>query len=171
MNLSMSRLSVIAPAVALVFIGVASVAFSWGASTGGPHAAPPSPAEPSPAATGRANPRVGAGTTASVVGTVASKTASAIIVTTLSGQSVTVDVSPATIYSVRGVTAATLNNIAIGDRIAAQGTPNADGSFTATLVHSGGGSGGRGPGGGRSRGGGFGLPTPAPSAAPSGPST
>lgn len=103
-----------------------------------------------------------------MIGTVVSKTASAIVVTTLAGQTVTVNVSPATTYSLRGVTAATIDNIAVGDRIVVQGTPNADGSVNATRIQ----SGVRGFGdGGRSRGGGFGLPTPGPSAAASGPST
>lgn len=170
MSLSFSRLSVIAPAAALVFIGVASAAFSWGATTGGAHGVPAGPVGPvaSPAATGRAIPRVGAGGPGSVIGTVASKTTSTIVVTTLAGQTVTVDVSPATTYSVRGVTAATIDNIAVGDRVEVQGTPNPDGSVNATLIQ----SGVRGFGGGDRGGSGrFGLPTPGPSAGASGPST
>lgn len=163
MNLSFSRLSIIAPAVALVFIGVASVAFSWGATTGGPHGAPAGPVA-SPAATGRGIPRVGAGGPGSVIGTVASKTASAIVVTTLAGQTVTVNISPATTYSLRGVTGATIDNIAVGSQIVVQGTSNADGSVNATRIQS-----GRGFGGDRGREGGFGLPTSAPSAVPSAP--
>jgi ABC-type Fe3+-hydroxamate transport system substrate-binding protein len=104
-----------------------------------------------------------------VIGTVASKTASAITVTSLAGQTITVNVSPATTYSVRGVSTATLDNITVGERIVAQGTPNADGSIDATLIQVG--TGGRGFGTGRGRGGGTGLPTPAPSAGASGPST
>jgi len=50
MNISLSRFTIIAPALALVFIGVASVAFSWGASTGGSHGAPPDAAASSPVA-------------------------------------------------------------------------------------------------------------------------
>ena len=172
MSISFSRLSVIAPAVALVFIGVASVAFSFGAAGGGSHGAPvgpavASPGAASPAATGRGIPRVGAGGPGSVIGTVVSKTATAIVVTTLAGQTVTVDVSPATTYSVRGVTAATIDNIAVGSQIVVQGTPNADGSVNATRIQ----SGVRGFGGGDRGGGGrFGPPTPGPSAGASGPS-
>ena len=170
MSLSFSRLSVIAPAAALVFIGVASAAFSWGATNAGAHGVPAGPVGPvaSPAATGRAIPRVGAGGPGSVIGTVASKTTSTIVVTTLAGQTVTVDVSPATTYSVRGVTAATIDNIAVGDQVVVQGTSNPDGSVNATRIQ----SGVRGFGGGDRGGNGrFGLPTPGPSAGASGPST
>ena len=126
-----------------------------------------------------------------VQGTVASKTATTIVVTTAAvgttaGKTVTGNVSAATKYAVRGVTAATLANVAVGDRIAAEGTLNADGSLTATTVQAapndqpgfggfGGGFGGRGmpgrggfggfPGfGGRSGG----TPTPLPSMTASG---
>lgn len=101
-----------------------------------------------------------------MIGTVASKTASAIIVTTLAGQTVTVNVSPATTYSLRGVTAATIDNIAVGSQVVVQGTPNADGSVNATRIQSGVRDFG---GGGRGRGGGTGFPTPAPSSAASAP--
>jgi hypothetical protein len=70
--------------------------------------------------------------------------------------------------------------VAVGDRISAEGTLNADGSLNATVVQSGPndqpgfGGGGRGFGGGfggrGSRGWG-GVPSPAPSAATSGSST
>jgi hypothetical protein len=116
----------------------------------------------------------------SVQGTVASKTATTIVVTTTAGKTVTVDVSSATKYSVRGVSAPTLANVAVGDRIAAQGTLNADGSLAATMVQSGpkdqpgfgGFGGGMAPGGpGRGGfGGRMGHPSPAPSALPSSPS-
>ena len=69
-----------------------------------------------------------------VIGTVASKTATSIVVTTSAKKSVTVNVSGATKFTIRGVTAATLAGIATGDRIEAQGTLNADGSLTATSV-------------------------------------
>jgi len=114
----------------------------------------------------------------SIQGTVASKTATTIVVATTAGKTVTVDVSSATKYSVRGVSAPTLANVAVGDRIVAQGTLNADGSLAAAMVQASpndqpgfGGSGGHvGPGGpGR---GGFGgrngHPSPSPSAAASG---
>ncbi|HEY5475049.1 MAG TPA: DUF5666 domain-containing protein [Candidatus Limnocylindrales bacterium] len=124
----------------------------------------------------------------SVQGTVASKTATAMVITTAAGKTVTVDVSSATKYSVRGISAATLANVAVGDRIAASGTLNADGSLNATAVQAvpndQPGFGGFGPGGGRGNGfgpggfgpgRGFGVPhgsaTPTPSAAGSGSTT
>ncbi len=119
----------------------------------------------------------------SVQGTVASKTATTIVVTTTAGKTVTVDVSSTTKYSVRGVTSPTLADVAVGDRIAAQGTQNADGSLNATRVQAapndqpgfggggfGGGIGGPGFGRGFGRGHGFGgggpnaVATPQPSA-------
>jgi hypothetical protein len=170
MNLSLSRLAVAGPALALVFIGVASVAFSWGASSAAAHATPTGPTPVTSAAPSRGIPRAGAPAPGSVIGTVVSKTASTIVVATLAGQTITVNVSPATTYSVRGVPAATLDNIAPGDRIVVQGTARADGSVDATHIQTGVGSGGRGSGGGRGRGA-TGLPTAAPSAGASGPST
>lgn len=110
---------------------------------------------------------------ATVQGIVASKTASTIVVTTSAGKTVTVNVTASTKYSVRGQTNPTLANVAVGARIAAQGTLNSDGSLTATVVESapndqpgfGGGFGGGGFGGG-GFGHGFrgGVPRPAPSA-------
>jgi hypothetical protein len=104
-----------------------------------------------------------------VQGTVASKTDTSIVVTTAAGKTVTVNVTASTKYAVRGGPSATLANISVGNRIAAQGTLNADGSITATVVQAltnvqpGFGNGGGGfPGGGRIR--------PQPSASPSGPS-
>ena len=167
MKISSTRLAVIGPALALLFVGVAAVAFSLGDAGGGPHgmqAGPAGAAAPSPAATGRGIPRAGAGGPGSVIGTVASKTASTITVTTLAGQTVEVNVSSATTYSVRGVTGATIDSIAIGSQIVVQGTPNADGSVNATRIQ----SRARSFGGGRNRGGGSG---PGASAFPSGPST
>jgi hypothetical protein len=84
---------------------------------------------------------------------------------------VTVNVSSSTKYSVRGVSPATLDSVAVGYTIQAQGTLNADGSLTATVVQaapnvrqgfpgSGGGRGFPGFGGGQT--------PPAPSASPSG---
>jgi hypothetical protein len=123
----------------------------------------------------------------SVEGTVASKTAATVVVTTSAGKTVTIDVSTATKYSVRGVASATLADVAAGDRIAAQGTLNSDGSLAATMVQAapndqpgfggfgggGFGPGGHGPGGfgrgGFGGGGRNGLPIPAPSAGASGP--
>ena len=116
-------------------------------------------------------------TPASVQGTVASKTATTIVVTTTAGKTVTVDVSSATKYSVRGVSSATLANVAVGDRIVATGTLNADGSLTATAVQAApndqpgfGGMPGFGGHGGGGFGGRHGQPVPVPSASPSAPS-
>ena len=111
-----------------------------------------------------------------------------MVITTAAGKTVTVGVSTATKYSVRGISAATLANVAVGDRIAASGTLNADGSLNATAVQAvpndQPGFGGFGPGGGRGNGfgpggfgpgRGFGVPhgsaTPTPSAAGSGSTT
>ncbi|MGA2513922.1 MAG: DUF5666 domain-containing protein [Candidatus Limnocylindrales bacterium] len=120
----------------------------------------------------------------SVSGTVAGKTASTIVVTTAAGKTVTVDVSSTTRYAVRGVSAATLADVAVGDRISASGTLNADGSLNATSVTAApngqpgfGGIGGPGvgPGGAYGRGRGFGgqngRPLPVPSAVASGSNT
>ena len=166
MKIPYSRFLIIAPAVVLLLVGVASVAFAWGASSAGPAAtqAPRPSGMPG-------NPGLGAATNAPIIGVVASKTDTAIVVTTAACKTVTVNVSSATRYSVRGVASATLANITVGDRIAAQGTLNADGSLNATLVQAGvngGGAGGAG-GAGRARGGRARVPSPVPSA--SGPTT
>jgi len=177
---SVSRLAVAIPIFILVLVGVASVAFAWGSSSSG-KAALPAAVPPANSTTIPGNPRVGPGgfvgpgAATPVFGTVTSKTASTIVVATTSGAPVTVNVSPTTAYSVRGLATASLADIAVGARIAAQGTLNADGSLNATLVQavtiggpgSGGGRGGFG--GGSGRGSGRGLP--APSATPLGPST
>ena len=110
----------------------------------------------------------------SVQGTVASKTSVTIVVTTKAGKTVTIDVSAATKYSVRGVSAPTLANVTVGDRITAAGTLNADGSLNATTVQAapndqpGFGGGGHGFGRGHGFGGSGGSTTPQPSAAASG---
>ena len=173
MKLSLSNYVMFAPAAALVLVGVASVAFAVGANSGPTSAPGAMPAlahaSPAPLSSGApANPRGGFFAPAPVTGTVASKTASTIVVTTVAGKSVTVDVSPTTTYLVRGVANASLADIAVGNRIAAQGTFNADGSLSATRIQ-GGTAGGRGGfGGGRGDdGGGIGVPSPIPS----GPST
>ena len=179
MKASFSRMAVIAPAFALVLIGVASVAFAWGSNSGG-HAAVP-PVVPPAAASAHptmipGNPRLGGPVAQpAVLGTVSSKTATTIVVTTTAGNTVTVNVSADTTYSVRGVAAATLADVAVGNRIAVQGALNADGSLNATIVQTvaagqpGFGGGRRGFGGGE--GGRGGLPVPAPSATALGPST
>ncbi len=123
-----------------------------------------------------------------VVGTVSSKTASTIVVTTAAGKTVTVNVTASTTYRVAGVASATLANVAVGNRIAAEGALQSNGSLNATIVvaatndQPGFGFGfgfGRGFGGDRGFGGfggfghGFGgLPLqPAPSSSPSSTST
>jgi hypothetical protein len=155
---------------------VASVAFTVGANSGGttPAAANHAGGNPAGAQSSGAplrsgvpgNPRLGFLAGAPVVGTVASKTGTTIVVTTTAGQAVTVDVSPSTKFTIRGATNPTIDNIAVGNRIAAQGTFNADGSFNATQVQAGAlGEPGFGGGFGRGRGGGSGFPSPAPSGA------
>ncbi|HEX7613216.1 MAG TPA: hypothetical protein VF371_10635 [Candidatus Limnocylindrales bacterium] len=160
MKAMLSRLPVVIPAFAMVLIGVASVAFAWGSSSAGHPAgpaamqsAPPANAPssnvsssnaPPAGATGNpgglrnpANPRFGPAGGTPVFGTVASKTDTTIVVTTVGGTKVTVNVSATTTYSVRGVAVATLADVAVGDRIVAQGTTNADGSVNATIVATG----------------------------------
>lgn len=115
----------------------------------------------------------------SVQGTVTSKTATTIVVKTNSGSTVTVDVTSTTKYTVRGVASATLASVAVGDRIAATGMLNSDGSLTAKTVVASpndqpgfGGFGGNGfPGFGHGFGGRHGAsPNPSPSAGASSPS-
>lgn len=156
---------------ALILVGVGAVAYTLGVNSGGNNTAAgmPGGAHPvqSPLPSGAAGfPRFGANGQAPVIGTVASKTATTIVVTTTAGKPLTVDVSTTTKYSVRGVASATLSNIAVGDRIAVLGTLNADGSLNATQVVSGVGgfAPGLNPGFGRGRG------RYQPSPAPSGPS-
>ena len=178
---SYTRVAIVAPAAMLILVGVASVAFSLGASSGSaPNArfaqstsAPGNPRSPgapgnprSPGAPGNprspgapGNPRPGP--IAPVSGTVAGKTTTSIVQRTTAGKMVTVNVSSATRYLVSGMSNATLANIAVRSRVSVQGTPNADGSINATIVSTVGT--GRGFRGGRR-----GSSTPSPSAAPSG---
>lgn len=96
-----------------------------------------------------------------VVGTVAGKTPSTIVVTAAGGRSVTVDVTSSTRYMVRGVASPTIADIAVGSTISAQGTYQPDGTFNATAIQLGGRfRGGRGFGG---NGGGI-RPLPSPGA-------
>jgi len=181
-RVSFSRLMVAAPAALLILVGVASVAFSLGASSGSaPNARAPqstsAPAHPGstnapvqPGASGApGNPRLGAIAPGLVFGTVASKATTSIAVTTSAGKTVTVNVTSTTKYVVGVATNATLADIAVGSRISVQGTTNADGSIDATVVRAIG-TGGRGfrGGTGGGTGGRKGFPTPNPSAAPSG---
>jgi hypothetical protein len=111
------------------------------------------------------NPRQGLFAPAPVSGTVASKTASTIVVTTAAGKTVTVDISSTTTITIRGVANPTIDSIAVGNRIAAQGTFNTDGSFNATQIVA-------GAFGQPGFGGGFGRGRRAnPSSAPSGANT
>jgi uncharacterized protein YqkB len=57
-----------------------------------------------------------------------------IVVKTRADASLTINVSPTTTYQVAGKTTASLSDIAPGAIVMAEGTPNADGSFTATVV-------------------------------------
>jgi hypothetical protein len=175
MNQSNTRWFVILPIAAILLAGFASVAYSFGATSGGPAAH----AAKSPMAPG--HPALGPGQSApaplrggsAVSGTVAGKTATSIDVTTTGAKTVTIDVSSTTRYSVRGVASPTLADIAVGSRIAAQGTFNPDGSLSATVVQAvvagqpGFGDGGSGEGG---FGGRRGRVGPLPSAGASAPS-
>ena len=49
--------------------------------------------------------------------------------------SIVIHVSPTTTYKVRGDKTASLDDIAVGGRVQAQGTANADGSLDAVAVH------------------------------------
>jgi hypothetical protein len=114
-------------------------------------------------------------TPADVLGKVTSKTATTIVVTTTAGKTVTVNISSATKYSVRGVATPTIADVAVGYRISAQGTLNSDGSLTAAVVQAAPndqpGFGGFGPGGGFGRGfGRHGQTNPLPSPGASAPS-
>jgi Domain of unknown function (DUF5666) len=73
----------------------------------------------------------------SVAGTVTAKTATSITVQTRDGASATIHVDGDTKYEVAGVTDADLGDVAVGMRIVAAGSRNADGSLDADLVHAG----------------------------------
>jgi Domain of unknown function (DUF5666) len=72
-----------------------------------------------------------------VGGTVSAKSGDTITVRDRAGTSMTVRVTSSTTFQVKGVTNATIADIAVGDAIQAQGTHNADGSITATIVRAG----------------------------------
>ncbi len=59
---------------------------------------------------------------------------SSITVKTRSGSSLTITVGSTTKYQVAGKATASLSDIAVGAIVVAEGTPNAGGSFTATVV-------------------------------------
>jgi hypothetical protein len=67
-------------------------------------------------------------------GAVTAKTATSIAVTTRDGSSLTIKVGATTTYQVAGATAASLSDVAVGAIVMAEGTRNADGTFSATVV-------------------------------------
>ena len=90
---------------------------------------------------------------ATLVGTVTAKTADTITITDQAGASKVIRVTATTTYRIAGDDTPSLDDIAVGDRVGAQGTLNTDGSITATIVAEGslkggpdgfGGKGGRG---------------------------
>jgi hypothetical protein len=72
-----------------------------------------------------------------VGGEVTAKTGSTITVKGRDGKTDTIHVDSATIYKVRGKTAAALADIAVGDALIATGTTRADGSLDASQVNAG----------------------------------
>ena len=129
MKTANSRVLIIASAVALLLVGVAAVAFTLGANS--VSSSPTQPAWPTGAP---GTPRLGQAARATVAGTVARKSATALVVTTMAGKKVTINVSPTTRLVVRGVATPTLGNVSVGNWIVAQGKLNKDGSLDATLV-------------------------------------
>jgi len=79
-------------------------------------------------------------------GTVTAKTTGSITVTARDGSSLTIKVGSTTTYQVAGATTATLSDVAVGAIIMAEGTPNTDGTFSATVVRAFAAGSGRGPG-------------------------
>ena len=71
----------------------------------------------------------------SASGEVTAKTASSITVKRRDGRTTVIHVSSDTTFKVRGKDAATLADIAVGDRVEAKGTRRADGSLDALNVH------------------------------------
>ena len=71
----------------------------------------------------------------SAAGEVTAKSAGSITLKRRDGTTVVVHVSPTTQFQVRGKNAATLADIAVGDRVEAQGTTRTDGSLDALKVH------------------------------------
>ncbi len=67
-------------------------------------------------------------------GTVTAKTATSITIKTRDGSSLTITVGSSTTYQVAGKTAATLSDVAVDAVVMAEGTRNADGTFSATVV-------------------------------------
>jgi hypothetical protein len=67
-------------------------------------------------------------------GTVTAKTETSITVNTRDGSSLTIKVDSTTTYQVVGATAASLSDVAVGAIVMAEGSPNTDGTFSATVV-------------------------------------
>jgi hypothetical protein len=103
-------------------------------------------------------------------GTVTAKTTTSITVTTRDGTSLKITVATATTYQVADKTAATLSDVAVGAIVMAEGTRNADGTFSATVVRAFAAGSGWGPGAGPGMRGGDGMPwgpgMPVPQATP-----
>ena len=83
----------------------------------------------------------------SLVGQVTARTGDTISITQRDGTTATIHVTGTTTYAVEGVTGATLTDIAVGMRVAAEGSLRADGSLDAASVTAGVGGHGFGPGG------------------------
>jgi len=79
-------------------------------------------------------------------GSVTAKTDTSITVKTRGGASLTIEVGSTTTYQVAGKTNATLSDVAVGAILMAEGTPNADGTFSATVIRAFGAGLGFGPG-------------------------
>ena len=71
---------------------------------------------------------------ATLFGEVTAKTASTITITDATGATRTINVTSSTTYRIAGDDTPSLDDIAVGDRIAAQGTLRSDGSLDATIV-------------------------------------
>jgi hypothetical protein len=67
-------------------------------------------------------------------GSVTTTTGTTIVVKTRGGASLTINVGSTTTYQVAGKTAASLSDVAVGAIVMAEGSPNPDGSFSATVV-------------------------------------
>jgi hypothetical protein len=78
-------------------------------------------------------------------GTVTGKTSSTITVTQFDGTPATIHVSSGTTYKVKGQATGSLSDIAVGDRVGAEGALRADGSLDAVVVGEGGGPKIKGP--------------------------
>jgi hypothetical protein len=76
-------------------------------------------------------------TPSAVGGTISAKSGDSITVKDRAGTSVTIRVTSSTTFQVKGVANATIADLAVGDVVQAQGTQNADGSLTATIVRAG----------------------------------